>query len=179
MKAMKFVIPAVVLAFAAAGCILVSGQFLVDFDLDNFNVTNLSTFVKEDVDLNTNSDYNDHKNDLKGIVDIAVLGKVTNNGGSDIGVEVYMTPTTTNLPDVSTIKSTATKLWGPFKVKAGNTVTVDWNQSAKLFSSTGKTMLLDEVKGDGQFTLYAVGDAGTYDISVSNGVLALVLDFGK
>src|SRR5262245_34161221 len=124
MKALKFIIPALVLTFAAAGCILVSGQFLVDFSLDNFTVTNLSTFVKEDVDLNTNGDYNDHKDDLKAIADIAVLGKVTNNGSSDIGVEVYMTPTATNLPDVPTIKSTATRLWGPFKVKAGNTVTV-------------------------------------------------------
>ena len=179
MKALKYLIPALVLTFVAAGCILVSGQFLVSFDLSSISVTNISTFVKEDIDLSTESDYQDHKDDLKAIADIAVLGKFTNNGVSDVGVEVYMTPDATNLLDVPSIQSTAVKLWGPFNVKAGQTVTVDWNDSAKLFSTAGKATLLNEAKGDGQFTLYAIGNTGTYNISISNGVLAITLDFGK
>jgi hypothetical protein len=181
MKTLRYLVPALVLSVAAAGCILVSGQFIVDFDLDDFSTITESTVTRQDVDLNTDSDYKDHKSDLKSIVDIAVLGKLTNNAATPIGVEVYMTPTSTNLADEATVKSTAIKLWGPFNVAAGpgTTKTVDWNESAKLFDKAGKAALLSEVMGDGQFTLYAVGDAGTYDISVENGVLALTLDFGK
>jgi hypothetical protein len=181
MKALKCLVPALVLAPLAAGCILVSGQFLISFDLDSFTTVTQTTVTQKDIDLNTEGDYKDHKDDLKAIVDIAVLGKLTNNASSPIGVEVYMTPTLTSLPDEATVKSTAIKLWGPLKVAAGpgTTKTIDWNESAKLFTKTGKAALLTEVMGDGQFTLYAVGDAGTYDISVENGVLALTLDFGK
>ena len=38
---------------------------------------------------------------------------------------------------------------------------------------------VSEVKGDGQFTLYATGSAGTFDIRVDDGVVALLLDAGK
>jgi hypothetical protein len=179
MKALKFIIPALVLTFVAAGCILVSGQFLVDFDLPNFQAQTNSTIVAEHVDLSTNGDYNDHKDDLKAIADIAVLGKVTNNDAGVVGVEVWMTAGDTNYTTATEISNNATKLWGPFVVLGNATKTVDWNDSAKLFTSTGKAMLLDEVKGDGKFTLYAIGNTTTYDIKVENGVLAITLDFGK
>ena len=181
MKALKFAIPALVLSLAAAGCILVSGQFLIDFDLPNFTAVTDTTVTRQVVDLNTESDYVDHEDELKSIADIAVLGRITNNAASAIGVEVWMTPTLTTLADETAIKATAIKLWGPLTLAAGpgTSKTIDWNESAGLFKGPGKTALLNEVKGDGQFTLYAIGDAGTYDISVENGVLALVLEFAK
>jgi hypothetical protein len=179
MKAIKWIVPALAFSLAAAGCILVSGQFLIDFDLDDFDVTTDSQVTREDVNLNDNSDYTDHKEDLKSIADIAVLGKLTNNGSANIGVEVWMTPTATTYTTATEVSNNATKLWGPFVVLANGTKTVDWDESAKLFTSTGKAMLLNEIKGDGEFTIYAIGDATTYNVDVDNGVLALVLDFGK
>ena len=179
MKPMKLLVPALVLVLAAAGCILVSGQFLVDFDLPNFQATTSINIVAQQIDLNTNEDDADHKDDLKAIVDIAVLGRVTNNDAGAVGVEVWMTPGTTNYTTATEISNNATKLWGPFVVLGGATKTVDWNDSAALFTAPGKTMLLNEVKGDGQFTLYAIGNTTTYDITVENGVLAITLDFGK
>jgi len=181
MKPLKFLVPALVLALAAAGCILVSGQFLIDFELPNFTAVTDTTVTKQDVDLNDIGDYTDHKAELKSIADIAVLGKLTNNASSPIGVEVWMTPTLTTLADEAAVKAGAIKLWGPLNVAAGpgTSKTIDWNESANLFSATGKTALLNEVMGDGQFTLYAIGSAGTYHITVENGVLALVLEFAK
>ena len=179
MKALKFVIPALVLAFAAAGCILVSGQFLIDFELDDFDVSTESTVTREDVDLTTEDDYNEHKEDLKSIADIAVLGKLTNNLSSAIGVEVWMTPAPTTYTTANEVTTNATRLWGPFNVNGNATKTVDWNESASLFSSAGKAVLLNEIKGDGQFTIYAIGNTTTYSVDVDNGVLAIVLDFGK
>jgi hypothetical protein len=73
---------------------------------------------------------------------------------------------------------TAVKLWGPFSVAGSATKVIDWNASSQLFSVAGKAALLSEAKGDGNFTLYAVGSAGTYDFSVANGALVLVIDVG-
>ena len=179
MKALKYLIPALVLTFVAAGCILVSGQFLIDFDLPSFQTTSDTVIAVEPIDLTTEGDYNDHKDDVKAIADIAVLGKVTNNLSQAVGVEVWMTPDDTAFTTTGQITGGATKLWGPFTVPGLGTKTVDWNDSAALFSSAGKAMLLNEAKGDGKFTLYMIGNTTTYDIKVENGVLAITLDFGK
>src|SRR5712692_11946283 len=114
MKIARWLTAALLLGIAAAGCVLVSGQFLIDFKLTNFAVSTSTTVTKEDVDLTTEGDYNNHKSDLKGLADVAVLGKITNTGTSDIGVEVYMTPTTTNYLTPTEVTTNGTKLWGPF-----------------------------------------------------------------
>ena|SRR2546426_8251327 len=179
MKNVRWLAAALLLGLAAGGCVLVSGQFLIDFELKNFAVSTSAAVTKEDVDLTTEGDYNDHKNDLKGLADVAVLGKITNTGSSDIGVEVWMTPGTTNYLTPSQVTTNGTKLWGPFNVAVGKTKQVGWNESAALFSSTGKALLISEIKGDGQFTIYAIANAATYQFQVEDGVLALVIDFGK
>jgi hypothetical protein len=179
MKLIKWIVPALVLMLTAAGCILISGQFLIDFDLPNFQAQTSSNIVAEDIDLNTEADYKDHKEDLQDLVDLAVLGSVTNNSSSVIGVEVWMTPTTTNYNNTTDISNNGTKVWGPFILQGNQTRTVDWNESADLFTKSGKALLIQEIKGDGQFQLYAIGNTTTYDFSVDKGVLALVLDFAK
>lgn len=182
MKTMRVAIPAVLLAFAAAGCILVSGQFLLDFSLDDFTTTTETAVTSAEIDLTGESDYQDHKDDLKAIADIAVLGKITNNGSEAVGAEVWIAPNSSTIyTTADDVKAYTTKLWGPFTVQPGaaNAVTVDWNKSSTLFSTAGKQMLLDEAKGDGMFTLYAIGDKTTYNITVEKGVLAIVLDFAK
>ena len=160
-----------------AGCILTTGQITVDFDLGDTTVT-AANVEAIDVDLNTNSDYADHKDNLEGLADIAVLGSVTNNGASAIGVEVYMTADETSYTTDAQVKANAFKAWGPFDVAAGQTVTVGWDESAKLFTAVGRQALIDEAKGDGVFTLYFVGNAGTYSFQVNDGVLVLTLNAG-
>lgn len=182
MKTIRWIVPALALALAAAGCILVSGQFLIDFALDDFTTSTDTAVTRANVDLTTESDYQDHKADLKSIADIAVLGTMTNHLSTPIGVEVYMTVNQTSYTTADEVKTNGVRLWGPFQVAGNSSQTVDWDGSAKLFDSTGKAVLLNEIKGDksdGRFTLYAVADAGTYSFDVKNGVLALVLDFGK
>jgi hypothetical protein len=67
MKTLRNAVPLVALAaLAAAGCFLVSGQFVVNYALPTpltFNSTGV--FAGADVNLNTIGDYNDHKSDLK------------------------------------------------------------------------------------------------------------------
>lgn len=179
MKHLRWIVPALLLGLATPGCVLVSGQFLIDFDLDNFDVSTSSTVTVEDVDLNTESVYEDHKEDLKGLADVAVLGKITNTGSTAIGVEVWMTGASTAFTTPGQVTGGATKLWGPFDIDPGVTKQVGWDESAALFTSAGKTLLLNEIKGDGIFTIYAIANVGTYSFDVDNGVLALTIDAGK
>jgi hypothetical protein len=178
MKNLRWILPCLALVLFAPGCILTSGQFTLDFDLPDVTATSSTGIVGEQIDLNTESDYKDHKDDVKNIADFAVLGTFNNTGVTDVDVEVYMTPDLTALTDATEIRTNGIKLWGPFQVSAGTSKTIDWDTSAALFTTAGKAAVLQEAKGDGNFTLYAVGASGAYQFDVENGKLVLVIEVG-
>ena len=169
------------LPLTLAGCILVSGQIITDLQLGDLSVSSLLPYYKYDVNLNDNSDYQKHKDDLVSLADFAVLGKITNNNAAAVDVEIYMTHAITTYTDVPTIKANAIKVWGPFHLAASETKTIGWDESAALFSAAGKAALLQEAigtTGDATFTLYAVGTtaAATYSFTIPDARLVLVLD---
>jgi hypothetical protein len=172
---------ALALAALLGGCFITSGQVSATYSLPNpFTIDSSSDpFERVDVDLNDISAYADHKDKLKGLADVAIIGHFTNVSGPAGGVEVWITPGTTAYTTVSEVRAGAIKLWGPGTIGAtGSTHVVSWSESAKLFDAAGKQMLIDEAKGDGQFTLYTFGSMGTYDIQVDKGFVVLVLTLG-
>jgi hypothetical protein len=182
-KNLRLILPSLLLAgLMASGCWLTSGQFTVSSDLpDPLNVTSPTSLFSAQIDLNTESDYKDHKSDLKDLVDCALLGTFRNNTGTAITVEVWMTPGVTNHSTETDLNldGTKVKLWGPLALKGNESKKIAWDESAALFSNAGKTALVNEAKGDGVFTLYAKGTGGTYDFTLLHGVAVVVIDAGK
>lgn len=170
----------------SSGCVLTSAQILAHYDLPNpVIIDSADGWEKVDVDLNSIDKYADHKDKLKGLSDLAVLGTFSNElPGTPAGtVTVYITAGSTNYGSPAEIEANATRLWGPATIGANpsstQTVTIDWNTSAGLFNTAGRQMLVDQARGDGVFTMYTVGSAGaTYQIKIKNGKLVLVLDAG-
>lgn len=185
MKTSRLLLGGVVLAaLLGNGCIITSAQILTHFDLPNPFTINSSLVDHSErvpVDLTTLGDYEDHKEDLKGLTDLAILGKFTNVSGPAGGVEVFIVPTLdTPAGGAPAIPNGAVLLWGPATIGAtGSSRTIGWDDSAALFTQAGKALLISQVKGDGKFTLYTTGSAGSFNIRVDEGVLALVLDAGK
>ena len=183
MKNLRLVVPSLALAaLTGTGCWITSAQIFAHFALTNpFTIDNAAAvpFEREYVDLSVESqDYKDNKDKLKTLSDLAVVGTFTNNVPSPAGgVEFYITPGNTNLGSVPAITSGATKLWGPGTIGAAPaTRTIGWDDSAALFTAAGKQILIDAATHDGTFTIYAIGTAGTYNITVTDGFLILVLD---
>jgi len=182
MNKLRWIVPLLVLAaLTSTGCFLTSAQILTHFDLPNpftINAANpADLFEQVPVDLNTISDYNDNKQDLKGLTDLALLGTFTNLTAQAGTVSVYISPNLDG-PQVG-VPSNAVLLWGPESIGASETKTISWNDSAALFTKAGKDMVIAETKGDGSFTLYTTGGpAGVYNIRVDEGVLVLTLDAG-
>jgi hypothetical protein len=176
----KRLFAALALLVATAGCVLVSGQFLINFDLGTLTVTSPTNVVGRVVDLNTISDYTDHKDNLKGLADVAVLGTIKNNGTEAVDVQIWMTPDAP--PTLFTldtdVRANGILLWGPFHLEPGETKHVDWDTSAGLFDPLGKVTLIGEIKGDGVFAVYALGASGTYNFEVTDGQVVLVLNAG-
>lgn len=184
MKPMNGMVLALALGLTVAGCVFTSGQIRIDFDITDFTASSLTGVIPLTIDLSTESEYQDNKDKIKTISDFAFLGKITNNSINPLDVEIWMTPGATTYTTDSALKAdpTALKVWGPFSLAAtgspGDTQTINWNKSATLFTPAGKSTLITEAKGDGQFTLYAIGATGTYNFDVKNGALVLVLDTG-
>jgi hypothetical protein len=178
-------------ALAVPGCVLTQANILAHYDLPNpFQIgpAPAQPFLVEHVDLNTISEYSDHKDELESLSDVALIGTFTNvtppgplnTGGT---LELWITPGTTNLPDAGAIQSSGTKLWGPGSIgpsgTASGTVTIGWDESAALFSQAGKDMLIDIVKGDGVFTAYIISSGATSQtFRVDDGAILLVLSGG-
>lgn len=166
---------------ALAGCILTSGQIAVSFEFaDPLPVPSATIAIPVQVDLNTISEYKDHKDKLHDLADLALLGEVENRGSAALQIEFWLTPGRTTHTLASQVRgdATAVLLWGPLPVGAGARQRIDWNASAALF--TGRRALLDEVKGDGEFTLYAMAPSGalTFDFVLHHGVLVVIVDAG-
>ncbi len=180
---MRVLIPSLALAaLTATGCFVTSGQVLVKFDLPNpVHVTNTSLVNGIYVDLNKISAYKDHKDNIKNLTDIALLGTVTNNSGIPVDAEVWMVDGSSLTLTADQVRAQGVRVWGPFHMDAStgtpNPIQIGWDQSSALFGA-GKAPLLAQVKGDGQFSLYVIAAAGTYDFSIVNGGLALVIGAG-
>jgi hypothetical protein len=168
---------------ALPGCVLISGQFIITYDdfANPVSVAGPGAVYSRVVDLTTIGDYQDHKEDLQSLLDVALVGEVTNNDGSSpVDIQIWLTPGPTSHADAASLQSDpgAVQVWGTFRLASGETRRVGWDESAGLFSAAGKRALITEVKGDGVFTLYLLGATGTYSFTINDPALILVLDAG-
>jgi len=180
MKNLRFVLPALLLAgLTASGCFLLSGQWVIDYHFPTpLNITE-GALSKVAVDLNTISIYNDHKDDLKDVEDLALVGTVENNATA-ANLEVWMVPAGgSNFVTAAAVRSGtgSRKIWGPMAIGAGATRKIDWDASAALFTS--RADLVSEIKGDGVFDLYVISSADPFSLTITDGVLLAVVSAGK
>jgi len=177
----RILLPAVgVCALVASGCFMTQAQVFTHFDLPSpFTIDSGSTLLERiPVDLNTIPDYRKHKDNLNGLSDAAVVGKFTNIAGGAGSVEIWITPDATSYTTIAQVKANGTLMWSGSIGATGSVHTFDWDESARLFNSAGKAILIHEAKGDGVFTIYAFGTQGVYTIKVEDGSIMLTIDGG-
>ncbi len=179
-KRTRGILAGIALAALTAGCVLVSGQFLVQVELGDLSVNSAAAVQGLYVDLPSKSAYRDHKNDIKTLEDVALLGSVHNTGTSSVTVSVYLIDGNSGPLPLATIISPSggKQVWGPLTVAAGATEVLDWDRSSKLFGS-GKSVLLDEIKNGGQFTLYLVSSTTPFEFEIKDAVFVAVIGAAK
>jgi len=162
---------------ATTGCLLLSGQFVVTYALpDPLTLVAGSTPTGVGVDLNTISEYGDHKDDLKRVDDLALIGDFHNGTGGAANVEAWLVPSATLGLTVTQVMQQGVLLWGPLGIAANATEHVDWNRSSGLFK--GRQALIDEVKGDGHFALY-LRTSSTLNLTMTKGAVIAVIAAAK
>ena len=177
MKTSRLLLGGVILAaLLGNGCVITSAQVLAHYDLPNpFTIVSSTADHSErvPVDLSDVDEYNDHKDELKRVEDLALVGNFTNRTSTAAQVEVWIVPdgSLTNLTPQQ-LQANGTRLWGPLAVAGNSTEKVDWDRSSALF--VGRQALIDEVKGDGSFALYVVAN-GAFSVRVTEGTLIVVV----
>jgi len=167
-------------AVVLTGCFITQAQVFTHYSLPNpFTIDSTTDpFERVAVDLNTISEYQDHKDNIQTLTDVAIVGKFTNESGPAGSVEAWITPGITAYATVNAVKTNGTKLWAGSIGAAPSTRVIGWDESAEMFNPAGKAMLLAEAKGDGQFTIYAFGTSGLYRIKVEDGQILITLSGG-
>ena len=184
LKHLRLWLPGVALAMlVSTGCLLISGQFVVSYSFkdhgyDPLTINSSVAVAGVPADLNAISAYKDHKKELKDVVDLALVGNITNlDNTAPVTVEVWMVaPPGALLTSDAAVRAAGQRVWGPLTVTAGGTKIVGWDESAKLFA--GRQLLVNQIKGAGKFDLYALCSGG-YHFQLSKGALIAIIAAGK
>lgn len=142
----------VLLVALVSGCWFFSGTWVIIYAVDEGDVVETEDFYKFTVDLTTKSVWEDHKDDLHNIEDVAFTFKLVNNGGTDVTAQVYVSDNST-LSDSAAVVDSATIILNGIGVDAGDSLHVtlgDYYDFLLNFEA-----LRDLVEG-GVFTAYAI-----------------------
>jgi len=180
---MRFVAILVFLAvIAAAGCgVFDSKQVTLSVAVqpDSFVVATTQPLPSLPVDLTTLPEYNSIRSSIRGLSDLAILGRVRNNGLTFIRPEYWFTPGPTAFVNATQVRLNGTMLWaGPELAASPASAEFDWNKSAGLVHRDAFDAFFAEIQGDGAFTLYVIGAiTGTnYTFLMQDPRLVMVLD---
>jgi hypothetical protein len=151
----------VAVGLVAAGCIL-SGEFIFVVEGDG-TITSTDTVLDNlHVDLTSNSTWNDHKDDIKSIVDIKFECKFTNNRSDSASGELYISK---NLyTTVSDVKDNATLVFSGLGLAGNESRTVSFSESSTYISNLDTVLSLLE---SGEFYVYGIASDTPFSVTVS------------
>jgi len=172
-------------ALVTAGCgVFDSEQVTLSYTVqpDSFVVATTQPLPSLQVDLSTLPEYAARKSEIRGLADLAILGHVRNNGLTFIKPEYWFTPGPTAYTNATQVRLNGKMLWaGPELAAAPASFDLDWNKSAGLVDRDSFQSLLEEIQGDGAFTLYVIGAiTGTnYNFLMEDPALVMIVDTKK
>ncbi len=169
--ALKVGLGILALLFTLGNNCITSGNVVVVMDLDPVNGQTEQHFNPVSVDLKTNSDWNDHKEQLNSVDDIGFACKITNNTSSVATGQVWISEKSYTTP--ADVQEHAVKILDGIVVPADGIKTVNWGESAGYLSNfnLAKAIVYGEV-----FYLYFMAENVPFDINVTDIVLFLSIN---
>jgi hypothetical protein len=159
----RVILSSLIISIIIAGC-LASGTVVYVFDLVGGWASNGSMQWRQ-VDLSDNSDFQDNKDKLKSVDAIVLVGDIINLGASDLTADIYISDNLYILPEQ--VIANATQIFTSPTVPAQDTLHINWNDGMNYIMNL--STLEDQVKGDGQFYIYAISSSSSpviYDLNL-------------
>ncbi len=141
-----------------AGCVA-SGTLILVYDIDSFISSSTSIQVTE-VDLTDNSDYNDHKDKIKSIDQVAVVGTLENLEFADNQAEVWLSDVGT-YSSPAEVRANATIVFSSPVILAGDTLFIDWSDALSYIQNL---QTLKDAADNGHFYLYGLAENSPFSV---------------
>ena len=158
------------LSMGADGC-LISGQITI---IENANIgTTTNTNVnKYDVDLTTNEDWQDNKDDIISIDAVAIVACIFNNLSADNSGEVWWSEDP-NLTTADAVRNNSIRLMKSPVLPGDKKSVIKWADAFQYMEN--EDTIIDEVlTGDGKFTLYGIAEKTPFDMDVDAEVVLTI-----
>lgn len=127
------------------------------------------TLNSEHVDLTTNSTWQDHKDNIKDIIDVKFKVTIKNFASDSAKGEVYVSKDAYST--LETVKASATRVLHGIAIGPGETRTIDFDESVAYRENL--STLLDLVK-DGEFYAYGIAENTPFSIEIMTGSQLLI-----
>ena len=148
---------AVMLSLLVVGC-LGTGTITFVFDIDEFYTTS-GVMHKEEVDLTSNSDYNDNKDRIKSVDQVSVVGWFINEEPVANSAEIFVSDVEYDNPDA--VRENATRVFTSPVIPGNDSIFVDW---ADALAQIENLPYLKERVDDGYFWLYGLAESSPFTI---------------
>ena len=149
-----------------SGCLVCGQNIIIEpFDFTGKTGDPIESF---DVDLNTNADYKEHKDDIKSIDGISVVAQIVNNTGTPARARIYISDDP-NLSSRVEIMEKATLVFESPEVPGNGSLLVDWEDSFKRIRNPDE--LKRQILGDGIFTVYGITQSTPFSVTVKGEIV--------
>jgi hypothetical protein len=157
----------------AIGCAsLITGTFVIDIWIGHSEInSDHEDFDYYTVDMTSNEDWNNHKDDIKRIENVGFQLWITNDGLSTVSGEMYATADTTIYADTTEVKDNATLIFSGLNLAPGKTY-VDWATSLGYIKNLSTIRSL--VQG-GKFTVYGMTTTLPYNVTIDSARVIVTL----
>lgn len=169
------------------GSILLLSFFLVGCD-DWLTTTQTFTYEIDDIastnqdvdvywlDLTTNSTYEEHRDNIRSVDQISVVGRIINHGTADAAAEIWA-DTTEQYNTPNEVRDNSRLIFAtpiPLPLPPGETTLVDWSNGLEYMEDGAIPYLDSLVRYEGAFAIYGLAAETPFDIEIQAEVVITV-----
>ena len=172
MNKINFALAALLAAALMTACGIATGSFTFGYELNGPIDSSNATLDKETIDLTTVEDYNDHKDQIKSVDNVALVGKVYNTGNTAVSGEVWLVAfPDSNYTDPDTVRHYGTRIFVSPVIAPSDSLIIDWDNGLDYienFPAVQDAVML------GQFVLYGLGDSQFFNVYIDADVIITI-----
>lgn len=158
---LKLTIPLVVVFIV--GCGIGTGTFTFTYEIDDTIVSSNATLDKINIDLTTESTYEDYKDKIKSVDQVAVVGLVVNNHSLvTVSGEVWLAYNG-SYTDPEVVKDNGVRIFISPEIDPGEQLSINWEDGLAYIENFSD--LQDAIK-TGNFWIYGLGDKDEFDVTM-------------
>jgi hypothetical protein len=174
---------AAVLMLAASGCDLVSVTVRIVQDViapggTPYHAVSGATEGNIGVDLTNDSDFKDHKDNIKSVDGAGFVFRVQNNLAATATGQIYFSATPINPPSEANIRSQGTLILTGLALPGNAYTNIDYEGSLALQVAANQPLFHETIKS-GKIYLYGLAQNAPFDLTIDQLTVILMITAGK